>query len=86
MSEGIITVEQMRADPLLKATIIDNAEKCNLDVDKVYDKLLDIFVDYNDVGYVNKRLPQMMSDFIFGYLMCYNPHVKYKCHSILEKS
>lgn len=85
MGKGIITLDDIRNDEILKITIVEKAEQCNLDLEKVYGKLLVTLVDYNDVEYVNRRLPQLMSDFIFGYQMCYNPHVKYKCNSYFEK-
>lgn len=85
MSEGIVTLEELRKDDLFRLGVLDNAEKCNLDIEKVYNKMRDILVDYNDVEYVNRRLPEMMNYFVFGYLMCFNPHVRYKCNSYFEK-
>lgn len=85
MDKGIVTLEELKKDELFRVGVLDNAEKCNLDIEKVYKKMLDILADYNDVDYVNRKLPEMMNYFVFGYQMCYNPHVKYKCSAYFEK-
>lgn len=86
MDKKIITLEELQQDDQYKLIMFNDAEKCNLDVRKVYDKMRQLLEDYSDVDYINRRLPTMMNYFIFGYLMCYNAHVRFNgCKPYFEK-